>query len=225
MFSIASHDLKTPATVIKAQAQLLKRRMRTGAADQEDVEEGLAMIADQADRLSKLLNLLLDLSRIEAGRLQLDLVPTDLRAILSNLARAIQSTTDRHQIVVHAPDGVIGHWDARRIEEVVQNLISNAVKYSPRGEIDLRLETDSESATVLVTDHGMGLAVEDVPHVFERFYRGQDNRRLEGTGLGLYICQAIIVAHGGRIWADSQGRDHGSTFGFTLPLRPRCTGQ
>jgi len=224
MFSIASHDLKTPATVIKAQAQLLRRRVRAGAADHQDVEEGLSMIADQADRLSKLLNLLLDLSRIEAGQLQLDLVPTDLRAILNNIARALQSTTDRHQIVVDAPDGVIGHWDARRIEEVVQNLLSNAVKYSPTGDIEVRLETDSETATVLVRDHGMGLAEADVPHVFERFYRGHDNRRLEGTGLGLYICQAIIVAHGGRIWAESPGRDHGSTFGFTLPLRPRCTG-
>jgi len=225
MFSIASHDLKTPATVIKAQAQLLKRRMRTGVVDNQDVEEGLAMIADQADRLSKMLNLMLDVSRIEAGQLQLDLVPTDLRAMLINMARGIQSTTERHQIVVHSPDGVIGHWDARRLEEVVQNLLGNAVKYSPRGEIEVRLETDASSATVVVRDHGMGLAMEDIPHVFERFYRGENNRRLEGTGLGLYICQAIIVAHGGRIWAESPGRDHGSTFGFTLPLRPRCTGQ
>jgi len=225
MFSIASHDLKTPATVIKAQAQLLKRRMRTGVVDNQDVEEGLAMIADQADRLSKILNLMLDVSRIEAGQLQLDLVPTDLRAMLINMARGIQSTTERHQIVVHSPDGVIGHWDARRLEEVVQNLLGNAVKYSPRGEIEVRLETDASSATVVVRDHGMGLAMEDIPHVFERFYRGENNRRLEGTGLGLYICQAIIVAHGGRIWAESPGRDHGSTFGFTLPLRPRCTGQ
>src|SRR4029079_2444133 len=96
-------------------------------------------------------------------------------------------------------------WYGGLIEEVVQNLLSNAVKYSPSGEIDVRLEMDNHSATVLVTDHGMGLAEEDVPHVFERFYRGQDNRRLEGTGLGLYICQAIIVAHGGRIWAESPG--------------------
>jgi signal transduction histidine kinase len=225
MFSIASHDLKTPATVIKAQAQLLKRRMRTGVADSQDVEEGLAMIADQADRLSKLLNLLLDLSRIEAGRLELDLVPTDLRTTLTNMARAIQSTTDDHRIRVSAPHGVIGHWDARRIEEIVQNLLSNAVKYSPNGgPIDVLLETDEQSATVQVRDSGIGIAVDDVPHVFERFYRGQDIRRLEGTGLGLYICQAIVVAHGGRIWATSPGPGQGSTFGFTLPLRPRCTG-
>jgi PAS domain S-box-containing protein len=223
MFSIASHDLKTPATVIKAQAQLLKRRFRAGAAAEGDVEEGLAMIADQADRLSKLLNLLLDLSRIEAGRLELDMVPTDLRAMLSNMARAIQSTTDKHRINVVAPHGVIGHWDARRLEEVVQNLLSNAIKYSPDGgTIEAILETNDQTVTVLVRDPGIGIAVDDVPRIFERFYRGQDIRRLEGTGLGLYICQAIITAHGGHIWAASAGPGQGSTFGFSLPLRPRA---
>jgi signal transduction histidine kinase len=219
MFSIASHDLKTPATVIKAQAQWLKRRFNAGNAEQGDVEEGLTMIADQADRLSKLLNLLLDLSRIEAGRLELDRTPTDLRGIIASMARALQATTDAHLIEVDAPMGVIGHWDQRRIEEVVQNLLNNAVKYSPvGGRIEVRLETDQANAIVTVRDSGIGLAEADAPHVFERFYRGQNMRRLEGTGLGLYICHAIVTAHGGRIWAESSGPGHGSTFGFSLPL-------
>jgi signal transduction histidine kinase len=220
MFSIASHDLKTPATVIKAQAQWLRRRFNAGNAEQGDVEEGLTMIADQADRLSKLLNLLLDLSRIESGRLELDLAPTDLRAILVSMARALQATTDAHLIEVDAPVGVIGHWDQRRIEEVVQNLLNNAVKYSPvGGRIEVRLVADELNATVTVRDSGVGLAEADAPHVFERFYRGQSMRRLEGTGLGLYICHAIVSAHGGRIWAESHGPGLGSTFGFVLPLR------
>lgn len=221
MLSIASHDLKTPATVIKAQAQWLRRRVRSSGPVDADVDEGLSMIADQADRLSKLLNLLLDLSRIEAGRLDLDFAPTDLRSILVNIARAIQSTSDQHQIVVDAPAGVIGHWDARRLEEVIQNLLSNAIKYSPGGgQIDLRLLADEHSATVLVRDRGIGMPPDEVPHLFERFYRGQDLRRLEGTGLGLYICQAIVAAHGGRIWAESDGPGQGSTLGLTLPLHP-----
>jgi signal transduction histidine kinase len=220
MFSMASHDLKTPATVIKAQAQWLKRRFRSDDSEQ-DVEEGLTMIAHQADRLSKLLNLLLDLSRIEAGRLELDVTPTDLRGILTSMARALQSTTDAHVIEVDAPVGVIGHWDQRRIEEVVQNLLNNAVKYSPvGGRIEVRLWTDNNNAIVTVRDSGVGLAPDEAPHVFERFFRGQGMRRLEGTGLGLYICHAIVAAHGGRIWADSSGPGHGSTFGFTLPLTP-----
>jgi signal transduction histidine kinase len=135
------------------------------------------------------------------------------------MARALQATTDAHIIEVFAPVGVIGHWDQRRIEEVVQNLLNNAVKYSPvGGRIEVRLETDQANATVTVRDSGAGLEKDDVPHVFERFYRGQSMRRLEGTGLGLYICHAIVTAHGGRIWAESHGPGHGSTFGFTLPL-------
>jgi signal transduction histidine kinase len=217
ILSIASHDLKTPATVIKAQAQWLKRRVNAG--EHGDVEEGLSMIADQADRLSKLLNQLLDVSDIKSRQLELDLVPTELRAILTSMTHALQATTDEHFIEVHAPTGVIGHWDARRIEEVVQNLLSNAVKYSPMGgRIELHLDVDESSATVLVRDSGIGLTVEDAPRVFERYYRGHNLRRLGGTGLGLYICEAIVSAHGGRIWAESPGPDQGSTFGFTLPL-------
>jgi signal transduction histidine kinase len=217
MFSIASHDLKTPATVIKAQAQWLRRRVRQG--EHGDVEEGLTMISDQADRLAKLLNLLLDLSRIEAGRLGLELAPTDLRGILMSMARALQSTTDAHFIEVSAPQGVIGHWDQRRIEEVVQNLLNNAVKYSPMGgRIEVRLTASDTDATVTVRDSGIGIPPGEVGKVFDRFFRGQDHRRLEGAGLGLYICQAIVSAHGGRIWAQSEGAGTGSTFGFTLPL-------
>src|SRR5438445_10400498 len=121
MFSMASHDLKTPATVIKVQAQRLKRRFNTGSAEQDDVEEGLTMIADQADRLSKLLNLLLDLSRIESGRLSLDRTPTDLRGMLISIARALQSTTDSHLIEVDAAMGGIGLGAAPRVHDGVQN--------------------------------------------------------------------------------------------------------
>jgi signal transduction histidine kinase len=219
MLSMASHDLKTPATVIKVQAQRLKRQFNTGSAEEDDVQEGLTMIADQADRLSKLLNLLLDLSRIESGRLELDRAPTDLRGIVISIARALQSTTEAHRIEVDAPAGVIGHWDARRIEEVVQNLLHNAVKYSPvGGRIQVRLRAEDQDAVVTVRDSGIGLAPDEAPHVFERFYRGRGIRRFEGAGLGLYICRAIVAAHGGHIWAESNGPDQGSTFGFRLPL-------
>lgn len=219
MLSIASHDLKTPATAIKTQAQLLKRQFTAGVHG--DVEEGLSMIADQADRLAKLLNRLLDVSTIESGRLEMDLAPTDLCGILTSMARALQVTTDAHLINVDAPTGVIGHWDARRLEEVVQNLLTNAVKYSPMGgRIEVRLDADETTATVLVSDPGSGLTPDEVAHAFDRYYRGLDLQGLEGTGIGLYICQAIVAAHGGRLWAESGGRDQGSTFGFTLPLQP-----
>jgi PAS domain S-box-containing protein len=219
ILSMASHDLKTPATVIKVQAQRLKREFNHGRAEEEDVQEGLTMIADQADRLSRLLNLLLDLSRIESGRLELDVVPTDLRGILIATARALQTTSDIHEIEVDAPTRVVGPWDARRVEEVAQNLVSNAIKYSPEGgRISVRLWADDREAVVTVRDPGIGLAPDEAPRVFERFFRGRGIRRFEGVGLGLYICQAIVAAHGGRIWAESSGEGQGSTFGFALPL-------
>jgi signal transduction histidine kinase len=219
MFSIASHDLKTPATVIKAQAQWLHRLVKAHNTQDDDVADGLAMIVHQADRLATLINLMLERSLIEAGKLELTLAPTDLRAILVSMARALETTTDTHVIDVQAPSGVIGHWDAHRIEEVVQNLLSNAVKYSPLGGlIEVRLVPDEESATVTVRDPGIGLSADEAPHVFERFFRGHDTRQLEGTGLGLHICEAIVVAHGGRIWAESDGPGQGTTFGFSLPL-------
>jgi signal transduction histidine kinase len=219
MFSMASHDLKIPATVIKAQAQYLRRRFRTQDRQDADVAEGLTMIVNQADRLAGLINLMLERSRLEAGKLELDLAPTDLRGILVSMARALQTTTQTHVIEVNAPSGVIGQWDARRIEEVVENLLSNAVKYSPAGGvIQVRLVADEASATVTVRDNGIGIAADQMPHLFERFYRGPDIRQLEGTGLGLHICEAIVLAHGGRIWAESAGPGLGSTFAFTLPL-------
>ena len=220
MLSMASHDLKTPATVIKVQAQRLKREFNRGSAEHGDVQEGLTMIADQADRLSGLLNLLLDLSRIESGRLDLDIVPTDLRGILFATARALQATTDIHEIEIDAPTPVVGRWDARRVEEVAQNLLGNAIKYSPLGgRISVRLRADDQEAIVTVRDPGIGLAPDEAPHLFERFYRGRGLRRFEGAGLGLYICHAIVAAHGGRIWAESSGEGRGATFGFSLPIR------
>jgi signal transduction histidine kinase len=122
----------------------------------------------------------------------------------------------------------IGNWDGRRLAEVVQKLLTNAVKYSPKGgRIELRLDADKTSATVRVSDTGKGMTAEEARHVFERYYRGRDLqglegtglRGLEGTGLGLYICHAIITGHGGHMWAESAGPGHGSTFGFTLPRR------
>ena len=103
----------------------------------------------------------------------------------------------------------------------MQNLLSNAIKYSPEGgRIDVRVCEDEPTAAVSVRDHGIGLAEEDAPHVFERFYRGrgQTVEGVEGTGLGLYICQAIVSGHGGRIWAESGGPGLGSTFALSLPL-------
>jgi signal transduction histidine kinase len=218
VLSIASHDLKAPVAAIKLRAQLLQRKVTAGAATQEQLGAGLDTVVRQADRLVELLKLLLDLSRLEAGRFVLERGPVDLVATVQAVADEVRATTDRHTVSVQAPQSVAGMWDEWRLKEVLMNLLSNAVKYSPEGgAIEVAVGADSASATVAVRDQGVGLPAEELPHVFERFYRGEGIRRLEGSGLGLYICQAIVAAHGGRIWAESDGPGRGSTFCFTLP--------
>jgi signal transduction histidine kinase len=220
MFSIASHDLKMPATVIKTEAQSLKRLIAAGKDEPGEIQESLSLIVKQADRLSTLLNLLFDVSRMDAGQLGLDLELTDLRNVLLGPVRALQSASAVHEIELRAPTAVIGHFDRRRLERVVENLLSNALKYSPDGGlIEVQLECDATGATVSVRDQGVGLAPGVAAHAFERFYRGPAIRHLEGGGLGLYICQAIVAAHGGQMWAESRGPGLGSTFSFRLPLR------
>jgi signal transduction histidine kinase len=214
---IASHDLRLPVTVIKTQAQLLQRDIRRDLANLDALDAGLVTIVGQADRLAKLLSLLFDLSQIEAGRLEIMPAPMDLRLLASTTIAGIQVTTERHQLMLRAPPEVAGCWDERRLQQVIGNLVTNAVKYSPNGgRITLSIRAGMRSVTARLRDHGMGLGADEALHVFERFYRAEGIRQLEGTGLGLYIAQGIVTAHGGRIWAESVGPGQGSAFCFTL---------
>jgi signal transduction histidine kinase len=220
MLLIASHDLRMPVTVIKTQAQLLQRDIRRDLANLDTLDAGLVTIVGQADRLAKLLSLLFDLSQIEAGRLEIKPAPMELRALVSTTIAGIQVMTERHHIMLRAPPEVMGCWDERRLQQVVGNLLTNAVKYSPDGgPITVSIRMGKRSVTVRLRDHGVGLGAEEALHVFERFYRAKGIRQLEGTGLGLYIAQGIVTAHGGRIWAESAGPGQGSAFCFTLPPR------
>jgi PAS domain S-box-containing protein len=219
MILIASHDLKAPVTVIKTQAQILRRDIQRGSATLERADDGLASIVNQVDRLSRMLDLLFDLSQIEAGRLEMRPAPMDLRMLVSSLIAGTRLTAAGHRLSLRSPPAVIGAWDERRLQQVVSNLLTNALKYSPNGgSIDTTIRVAPHAVTVRIRDHGMGLAPEDVTRVFERFYRTRGARQLEGTGLGLYICRGIVMAHGGRIWAESAGPGQGSAFCFTLPL-------
>jgi signal transduction histidine kinase len=168
--------------------------------------------------LTGLLDLLLDFSRVEAGRLDLERRPLNLTPLIESLVGEAQATTERHKILYLGHDHIEGLWDEQRIEQVLRNLLTNAVKYSPGGGVvAVEMEASDAMVTVRVRDQGTGLPPDDLPHLFERFYRAEGTRRLEGAGLGLYICQAIVAAHGGRIWAESDGIGRGSTFSFTLP--------
>ena len=221
MLAIASHDLRVPITVIRAQAQLLIRLLERGTSTTATLREGLQSIVGQTEHLSRLLALLLDLSRIESGRFDLQPDRMDLRALAARSVSDIQATTTRHEISLRAARAVIGQWDERRLREVLDNLLTNAVKYSPEGgPIDVIVRAGKRDVTVCVVDSGVGLQPDEAPHVFERFYRGKGIRQLQGAGLGLYICQAVVSAHGGRIWAKSAGPGSGTSFCFTLPRGP-----
>ncbi len=221
MLSVASHDLRTPVTVIRAQAQLLRRAIGRGAITLDDVNGGLAEIVSETQRLASLLSAVLDFSTIEAGNLALQRQTVDLIALASAVIDEVQTTTDQHQLELHVSGSaeLMGYWDDRRLQQVLTNLLTNAVKYSPAGgAITVDIEACDQTVIARVSDQGIGLRREEVEHVFERFFRGDALRRLEGSGLGLYICQSIVAAHGGRIWVESAGPDHGSTFCFILPM-------
>jgi signal transduction histidine kinase len=220
LLSMASHDLRTPAAVVKLQAQLAKRELQADELDTSKLVDRVDMILDQTNRFNNMLNLLMDLSRIEAGRLELIHEPMDLVESVRRVVLAVQMLTSRHTIEVDAPRTLEGAWDAARLEQVLQNLLTNAVKYSPDGgRIMVRLVADASEATVSVSDQGVGIEPDELPRLTERFYRVSGTRKLEGSGLGLYICQAIVSGHGGRLSAASDGLGKGSTFTMTLPYR------
>jgi signal transduction histidine kinase len=223
VLSIASHDLKGPVAIIKMQAQLLLRRLANGRSTPAMLVGGLTSVEREADRLVSLLDLLLNFSRLEAGRLELHRQPMDLVALTRAVMESVQVMSAGHQLLLEAPTCVEGEWDARRLEQVLHNLLSNAMKYSPEGgTVHVAVQPDAHSVTVRVRDEGIGLPAEELPCIFERFYRAEGARRLEGSGLGLYICQGIITEHDGRIWAESEGLGRGSTFCFSVPRTMSC---
>lgn len=219
----ASHDLKAPLTAIRGYTQLLLRRTRAAAPDLEQVVHGLGVIESQTEAMTKLLDHLLDASRIQAGVLELRTAPCDLSECLTTvLARLSPSEAER--VDVELPDAPLaGEWEKERIEQVLANLIGNALKYSAdTARVKVAVERGPRGVDVAVSDRGMGIPREELPRLFERFHRTPQARAsgLPGTGLGLYICWGIVVAHGGHIWAESAGPGRGATFRFSLPVKP-----
>lgn len=219
--STASHELKTPLTALKGHAQILLRQaQREGGTEAET--RGLLVIDEQADRVLRLVDRLLDVSRLELGRLQLELEPVDLVALARRVARDEGLVNPGHGIdVVSSEPGIVGNWDRARIEQVVDNLLSNAVKFSPPGTtILVSLERTDDWAHLLVRDQGPGVAPDQVERIFERYAQGADRPRgTVGLGLGLYVSRRIVEAHGGRIWVESIP-GAGATFHVRLPLGP-----
>jgi signal transduction histidine kinase len=223
--SIASHELRTPLTGIKGYAQILLRAHQRGQLDDDRLHRSLETIDVAADRLTTLVDDLLDVSRIRTGHLPLRLTTVDLTATLREVMdRYRDHLGEQHTLALDLPDeAVFAGVDVDRLEQVVTNLLSNAVKYSPTGGvIRLSLVGGEAGALIQVTDSGIGLPTESLEAVFQPFGRAANatRRSLPGMGLGLYICRTLVERHGGRIWATSGGEDQGTTFGFWLP-RPQ----
>jgi signal transduction histidine kinase len=214
--SAAAHDLKTPLTTVVAQAQFLERRALRDPAAPSDIN-GLQRIVREAQRLSALVTDLLDATRMEQGRLVSDREPTDLGALITDVAARQHGL---HPVEVDVRGAVVGTYDARRVEQVVENLVENAKKYSPEATpVRVSVWQEDGEARITVRDQGIGIPAADLPRIFDRFSRASnvDDRKFHGMGLGLYICRGIVEEHGGRIWAESEvGK--GSTFHVALPL-------
>jgi PAS domain S-box-containing protein len=222
-----SHDLQNPLAVIRGQAQLLLRRLGQGAQLTPDrLRQRLGEIEVATTRMVEQVHELLDIARAQIDQpIEPQMQPTDLVALVRQIAAAQQQTTTRHRIDVVAAPEVIGQWDPAHLARVFDNLISNAIKYSPRGgaiTITMAQEAMGQQpgAVVAVRDQGLGIPATDLPHIFDRFHRAANSAgQIRGTGLGLMSARQVVEQHGGIIGVESsEGR--GSTFTVRLPLEP-----
>jgi PAS domain S-box-containing protein len=230
LLATVSHDLKTPLTAIRGQADLLLHQLDySGNLEPERARKGLELLRTAATRMATWIDDLLDTARLEAGRsIELHRQLMDLVALAWQAAAEHQRSTDRHHLRVESSEPkLIGLWDPIRLRRVVDNLLSNAIKYSPQGGeivIDIARDHTPEDpmARLAVRDVGVGIPAEDLPHIFERYRRaGNVVGRFGGTGIGLAGACQIIQEHGGRIDVDSQ-EGRGTTFTVYLPMRLRA---
>jgi two-component system sensor histidine kinase KdpD len=214
-----SHDLRTPLTSIKGYTTTILRHYDRLTDDEK--RDFLHEIEIASDRLTELIENLLQLSRLEAGGFHMQKEPVVIVSMLSNAIEDVEQKTKGYRFVSHYQEPLpLIDADPRRIRQVLDNLLSNAVKYSPEGtEIAVVCEVMEKELMVRVRDQGVGISPEELDKVFDRFYQASSgaSQRGGGVGLGLAICKGIIEAHGGRIWAEST-LGKGSTFIFTLPL-------
>lgn len=213
--SIASHELKTPLTTIKAFFQLSKRE----ATDNSRLSPFVGKAERQLDRLGRLIEDLLDVSKINAGKMVYNKEEFDFGQLLEDTVDSIQRTAERHQIELHSKCKALYRGDQHRIEQVLINLLNNAIKYSPQADkIIMTCNQENGNIVVAVQDFGIGIPQEHLRGLFDRFYRvDNSSARFQGLGLGLFISNEIVKRHGGSFWIESQP-DQGSTFYFLLPL-------
>ncbi len=219
--SIVSHELRTPVALIKGYASTLRRD--DAKWDKATISESLQVIEEEADRLSKMIDDLLDASRLQAGGLSLNQADVALPSLALRVSGRFASQSPKHKIVTDFPENfpvILG--DENRLEQVISNLVSNALKYASEGEIKISGAVRPEQVVVCVSDKGPGIDAKDLPHIFDRFYRSTNAvKQTKGAGLGLYLARAIVESHGGRIWAEASTQnskpDSGAKICFSLP--------
>jgi PAS domain S-box-containing protein len=215
--SIISHELRTPVALIKGYVGTLRRE--DAHWDPGVVRDSLAVIEEEADHLAGLIDDLLDASRLQAGALALNYSEVALDQLAGRLAERFQTQSDRHRFEVRfPPDFPVIRGDEQRLTQVLSNLLSNAVKYSTEGgRVVIQGQVRPEEVVICVSDEGPGIAPEDIPRIFDRFYRANEARsRTKGAGLGLFLAKAVVEAHAGRIWVDDRVR-RGTRICFSVP--------
>ena len=229
--SIASHELKTPITAMSGFLQVALRRVRRMSQGEAaaPVAEGLHGITEQLEvvyrqtgKLARLVDELLDVSRIQTGRIEFRYGDVDMSELANEVATRMQLTTTTHEITVRRDSETVVTADRDHLEQVLNNLVTNAIKYSPSGgSITIEVRPDADGVRLSVTDQGIGIPEEELDAIFGLFYRSPDRaaRDAAGMGLGLYISKEIVVRHGGRIWAESAGTK-GSTLNVVIPRIP-----
>jgi signal transduction histidine kinase len=220
LISILAHEMRTPLTSIKGYSTALL--MEEATFDPETQQEFLHIIDEECDILQDLIHDLLESSIIDAGLLKLEPQPVMLPRVARDVVDDVMHRTQKHHFLVDFPDRFpIVDADPQRVEQVLRNLVDNAVKYSPQGGlVVVRGEVGEDEVTIGVADQGVGIAPEHLNRLFEKFFRVESGlgRHVVGSGLGLPISRTIVEGHGGRIWAESQVGE-GTVLYFTLPLK------
>ena len=222
--TLVSHEFRTGLVGIQGFSEMI----RDSDLTVDDVKAFAADINKDAQRLNRMINDMLDLDRIEAGRLTLRMEPVDINAVLQDAVERARASSERHVIDIKLdPSHPVTQCDADRVAQIVANLLTNAVKYSPEGgEILVSSEAGEEFVEVSVRDHGVGIAPEFAKRLFSRYERYEKTSgKIIGTGLGLAIARQIVEMHGGRIWVETTVGS-GSDFRFTLPIsQPKASDQ
>ena len=219
---VASHELKTPITTLKLQADSLvleKRRLSTGGDDSR-LDKRLGVVARQVDRMNKLIDELLDTSRITGGSMSLALEEgVDLAEVIRETSNRFKPELNKASCEVSIrgiEQPILGRWDPMRLDQVLSNLFSNSLKYAPGKPIEIAVEADERVARIEFRDHGIGIAPDKQEFIFQRFERAVPERRYSGLGLGLWIVREVVTAMGGDVSVQSQV-DEGATFRVVLP--------